>query len=161
MSTLNIPTVELVSTIITVPFNGSPSSEDYNDANNQNLYDHSSIVNTINDSILPVLNGLPSGASTGLTSANLYTDTTTQTPLTYNSLANTYLTVSESLIYLQGLVNTVQTNLLSLNTQIGIINSKLSATSQNDISLALQSFQTQLQSQESQITALTAAVALL
>lgn len=161
MSTLNIPTVELVSTIITVPFKGSPSSEDYNDSSVQNLYDHATLANTINDEILPVLNTLPSTASSGLLGATVYTDTSVQTPLTYNSVASTYLTVAQSLSYLQGLVKIAQTNLINLNTQIGIINSKLSSTNQNDISLALSSFQTALQVNAAQIAALNSAIAIL
>jgi hypothetical protein len=158
MSTLNIPTTQLVSTVITVPLKGSPSSRDYNDTNTQNLLDHAAMINTINDSILPVLNTLPSSAASGLLGATLYTDTSSQGPLTYNSSTNSYLTVSQTLTYLSGLINTVQTNLVNINTQVGIINSKLSATNQNDISIALQSFQTNIQAQETQIVALQEAV---
>ena len=66
MSTLNIQTIELASTLRTVPENGAPSSTDYNDTAREFLTDLATVAGIINDTVLPILNTLPATASGGL-----------------------------------------------------------------------------------------------
>lgn len=147
MSSLSFDTLELVSTERVVPLNGSPSSQDYNDTQNENLSDHATIAQVINDVIRPVLLSLPSSASSGLEGRTIFTDITDQSGLCFNSLTAAPLTIAQSLQYLQSIVLSVQGQQQNINTQVGILNMKLSSTNQNDIALALQNFQSMLNQQ--------------
>ena len=64
MATLPLTSLALVSTQRTVPLNGSPTSPDYNDDQNDGLIDLTSIVSFINGTLIPLLQVLPSLAAT-------------------------------------------------------------------------------------------------
>ncbi len=55
MATLPLTPLALVSTQRTVPANGSPSSQDYNDDQNDGLIDLTSLVSFINGTLIPLL----------------------------------------------------------------------------------------------------------
>jgi hypothetical protein len=137
-----------------VPENGSPASQDYNDTQSENLDDHATFAAAFNDIIRPILLALPAAAAQGLLGAALYTDTSDQTALCFNPLTNTPLTVKQSLQYLQAIVTSMLGQLTNVNTQVGVLNSKLSSTNQNDIALALQNFQSALNQQANALKAL-------
>ena len=59
MATLPLTSLALVSTQRTVPLNGSPASQDYNDDQNDGLIDLTSIVSFINGTLIPLLQVLP------------------------------------------------------------------------------------------------------
>lgn len=155
MSTLTFDTVDIVSALRVVPENGSPSSQDYNDTQNENLIDHAALADVLNTLIRPVLLQLSSSALVrGLIGDTLFTDLTDTTALCFNGTTNTPLTVKQSLQYLQAIANALQTQVLNVTTQVGVIAAQLSSTNQNSIALSLQNFQTALDQQASALAAL-------
>src|SRR5271156_1739589 len=163
-STLDLSTVELVSTLREAPMNGSPSSQDYNDSWTESLADLASLSGFINDILIPMLNGLdgaiqssPSATPLGLTGLYVFTDTTQTTPVFYDNLSNTSLTISQSFGVINGLVTTVQTAMTNLIVQVQALQTQLSSTNQNDVAQALQNFNTALQNLTSQSVANTQA----
>ena len=159
MATLPLTSLALVSTQRTVPLNGSPTSQDYNDDQNDGLIDLTSIVSFINGTLIPLLQVLPSLAATaGLEGRAINTDSTNLTALCFNALTSTPLTVAQSLNYLQNLQTNLQGQMTSLSTQVAVLSSQLSATNQNDISLALQNFQSVLNTTTATLNALQTAV---
>jgi hypothetical protein len=154
-STLPFDALELVSCTRVVPENGSPSSQDYNDTQSENLIDHAALTDTINTIIRPLLMALTADAATrGLIGDTLYTDSVDSTALCFNALTNQPLTVKQSLQYLQAIVTALQTQVTNTSTQIGVITSQLSSTNQNSIALSLQNFQSSLNQQANALTAL-------
>ena len=149
-TTINIPTLELTSTLREAPLNGAPSSQDYNDSQSENLTDLATIVNFINDQLLAIVNALPATASTGLLGETVYSDTSDKTALFYNSMTQSPLVVADSLRYLQSLVNNVATQVNNLNVSVTTLQTRITASSQNDIVQQLNTISntiTQIQSQ--------------
>jgi hypothetical protein len=153
-ATLSIDTLELVSTERVVPKNGSPATQDYNDTQNENLLDHATLAEFINNFLRPILLALPPGAANGLLASTLFTDPTDESALCFDPLSDTPLTVKQSLQYLLNLTTSAQGKLTDVSTQVGILASKLSSTNQNDIALVLQNFQAALAAQANAIAAL-------
>ena len=92
MATLPLTPLALVSTQRTVPSNGSPSSQDYNDDQNDGLIDLTSLVSFINGTLIPLLQVLPSlAAAAGLEGRAINTDSTNLTALCFNALTSTPL----------------------------------------------------------------------
>jgi len=98
MATLPFDTLELVSCTRTVPQNGSPASQDYNDTQAENLIDHAALADAINTLIRPVLMQLSADADTrGLIGDTTFTDTSDLTSLCFNPQTNQALTIKQSL----------------------------------------------------------------
>lgn len=161
MSSPSFPltTIELVSTERTVPANGSPSSQDYNDDQAERLIDLTAIASFLNGTLIPLMQVLPSlAANAGLEGRAINTDSTDQTPLCFNAKTATPLTIAQSLKYIQSQLGAQQATVTNLNTQVAVLASKLSSTNQNDIALALQSFQDTVNSITAQMIAIQAQV---
>lgn len=165
MSTLNLATVELVSTLREAPMNGSPSSQDYNDSWTESLADLASLSGFINDLLIPMLNGLigtiqpnPNAAPLGLEGRFIYGDTTDTTNLFYDSLASSSLSIADSLRVVNGIITTVQTAMTGLTVQVQSLQTQLSSTNQNDVARALQNFSASLQNNVAQTVANTQAI---
>jgi uncharacterized protein YukE len=159
MATLPLTPLALVSTQRTVPSNGSPSSQDYNDDQNDGLIDLTSLVSFINGTLIPLLQVLPSlAAAAGLEGRAINTDSTNLTSLCFNALTSTPLTIAQSLNYLQNLQTNLQSQITGLSTQVAVLSSQLSSTNQNDISLALQNFQSVLNTTTATLNALQTSV---
>ena len=147
---LNLSTVELTSTLITAPLNGAPSSADYNDSQRSNLVDLSTIVSFINNQVLPLINPLPAGAllpstaPTGIQGATIWTNTSDQGQLFFDSLSSTPLTIYESFNILNGMLTTNSQELIDLGVEVASLQSLLASTNQNEISLALQNLSSSL-----------------
>lgn len=147
---LNLSTVELTSTLITAPLNGAPSSADYNDSQRANLVDLSTIVSFINNQILPLINALPATAleptnsPIGIQGNTIWSNTGDLSALFFNSLSSTPLTIYDSLILLNGIITTNSQQLIDLGVEVAALQSILSSTNQNDISLALQNIASSL-----------------
>ena len=88
MTPINILTVDLASTLRTVPRNGSPSSVDYNDTARETLTDLATLAGFINDTLLPILNTLPSTASTGLYGSTLQASSDPTNPLFFSGVGD-------------------------------------------------------------------------
>jgi hypothetical protein len=144
MADLNLDTVELVSTLRTVPSNGAPSSDDFNDSMKEFLADLSALSSIINDSFLSLVNALPDtallpiDAPVGLEGRTLYSDTSDQNQLFYDSLAARNLTVADSLRLLNGMLETYRTKLEDMGVQVTALQTRLASDNRNDIALALQ-----------------------
>lgn len=147
---LNLSTVELTSTLITAPLNGAPSSADYNDSQRSNLVDLSTIVSFINNQILPLINALPAGAllpstaPVGIQGSTIWTNTSDQGQLFFDSLSSTPLTIYESFNILNGILTTSSQQLIDLGVEVASLQSLLASTNQNEISLALQNLSSSL-----------------
>lgn len=162
MSTINLSSVELVSTLRAAPQNGSPSSQDYNDSWSESLADLASLSGFINDIVIPLINGLnaailpnPQGSPFGLEGRFILGDSTDVSSLFFDSLSGESLTLTESLKVLQGIVQTTQVSIQSLNVSVTALQSQLSSTNQNDIAQALQNFAATLQSLTAQVVSNT------
>ena len=166
-TTLNLETIELVSTLRTAPLNGSPSSQNYNDCEREQLTDLASITSFLNDVIRPLLNTLPNTAMlpttspVGIEGRTVNCDTSDQSSLFYNSSTSTPLSIADSLRVLQGMLTTFSTTLNNQTVQVAALQSRLSTTNQNDVSLALQSFSATLSSITSTLQTLKTQVSVL
>jgi hypothetical protein len=166
MTQLNVPTVELVSTLRAAPFNGNASSQDYNDSWTESLADLASITGFINDIIIPMLNGLSStiqptltAVPNGLEGRFIFSDTTDTSQIFFDALDNQPNTIADSFRVINGIIQAVQTTIGNLNVEVTALQAALSSTSQNDIAQALQNFAADLESLTAQVAANTAAIA--
>lgn len=165
---MNIPSIELVSTIRSAPQNGSISSSDYNDSWAESLADLASLSSFVNDTLIPMLNGLsatiqssPTATPDGIEGRYLITDTSDTTTLFYDSLSGTPLSVADSLRILQGIITNTKTLVTNLNVQVTALQTQLSSTNQNDIAQTLQNFTTSLLAVTSQVTSNSQAISIL
>lgn len=166
MAVLNLPTVELVSTLRAAPSNGPTNSQDYNDSWTESLADFASLSGFINDIILPILNGLsksmqPSNltAPNGLEGRFIFSDTTDLTNLFFDSLNNEPNTIGDSFRILQGIVTATQSSIANLNVEVTALQTQLSSTNQNDVSQALQNFAASLSALTAQVNSNTQGLA--
>lgn len=166
MATLNIPTVELVSTLRAAPENGPTNSQDYNDSWTESLADLASLSGFINDILLPMLNGLSNTiqpvttvAPAGIEGRYIFSDTSDLTQLFFDALSSQPLTVADSFRILQGIVNSTEAAIANLNVEVTALQTQLSASNQNDIAQALQNFAASLSSLTSQTVSNTQAIA--
>lgn len=165
MANLDLSTVELVSTLRAAPQNGSPSSQDYNDSWTEALADLAALSGFLNDILIPMLDGLaasimpnPNGSPNGLEGRYIFSDTSDLTPLFFDGLSSQPLSLADSLRILQGVIQTIQTSIGTLNVEVTALQTQLSSTNQNDIAQALQNFAASLQSLTSQTVANTTAI---
>jgi hypothetical protein len=157
-TTLALPNLELVSTLRVSPLNGPPDSNDYNDGEQEKLIDLTVLVTFLNDVLLPMLNTLGPASETGIDGSGIYSDLTSQEVIFYNSNTGQSMTLADTLRYLAGQLQTMQTAQSSVVAQVAALQARLASTNQNDISLALQGFTANLNSQIGQINALQQAV---
>lgn len=147
---LNLPTVELTSTLRTAPLNGSPSSSDYNSSQRENLVDLAAITGFINNTLLPLINALPAGAllplqtPVGIEGRTIWTDTSDQSNLFFDSLSSVPLTIADSLRALNGIVTVMNQQLTDQGVEVASLQARLASTNQNDIALALQNLSSAL-----------------
>lgn len=153
-STLDLGNVELVSTLHTAPANGAPSSADYYDGELEKVTDLTTLVTFINNTLLPMLNALPAAAASGLLGTGVFSDTSSQDALVYDSLTGNPLTVTDSMRVLYGQIQTVQTSLTNISQQVSALQARLSASNQNDVALALQNITSSVAQNAAQVTAL-------
>lgn len=165
MATLNLSTVELVTTLRSAPQNGPTSSQDYNDSWTEALADLASLSGFINDIVIPMLNGLvstilpnPQGTPNGLEGRYIFTDTSDLTAVFFNSLSNNSLSIADSFRVLNGIITTVQTSINVLNVEVTALQTQLSTTNQNDIAQALQNLSASLQALQAQVNSNTQAI---
>src|SRR5208283_82329 len=149
--TLNLSTIELTSTLREASLNGAPSSQDYNDSQSENLVDLASIVSFINDQLLLILNALPAAASSGLTGETIYSDTSDNTNLFFNSSTQTPLVVADSLRYLQAAITNLSTQVADLGVDVTTLQTRITASSQNDIVQQLSTIQNTISTIQSQL----------
>lgn len=152
MPDLNLNTVELVTTIRTAPQNGSPSSSDYNECQREVLVDLAAIVGFINNKILPLINALPDtsllplDAPVGIEGRTIWSDTSDQSPVFFDTLSNVPLTLADSLRVIDGILGANSQQLTDLGIEVASLQARLSSTNQNDIALALQNLSSSLNS---------------
>lgn len=147
---LNLVTVELSSTLLTAPLSGAPSSSDYNESQRNTLVDLATLADFINNQLLPLINALPAGAlqptnfPVGIEGRTIWSDTSDQSALFFNTLASTPLTLADSLRLLSGTLTTMNQQLIDLGVEVATLQAQLSSTNQNDIALALQNLSASL-----------------
>lgn len=165
MGTLDLTTVELVSTLRQAPLNGPTNSQDFNDSQTEVLADLASISGFINDLLIPMLDGLSLAiqpinvtAPHGLEGRYIFSDTSDLTAIFFDSLSNQPLSIAESLKLLQGIIQAVQVTVANLNVEVTALQTQLSSTNQNDIAQALQNFSADLISLTAQVVANTESI---
>jgi uncharacterized protein len=158
-TTLNIPSVDLVSTVRTAPKNGAPSSADYNDTMREILVDLGSLSELLNVSVLPVLNQLPEAAAAGLEGRTIYASMDDdKTPLFYSESAQKFFTIADVLQNLHTLITQSNNTLVDVTGRIVALQSKLATTSHNDVINAVQGFTDQVRQVSYAQSGLTRAV---
>jgi hypothetical protein len=156
--TVNLPSLELVSTLRVAPLNGPPSSNDYNDADQETIVDLTTLLTFLNNILMPMLNTLAAGADNGVEGSNIFGDTTSEEALFYNVLTEEPMVIADSLRFLYGQSQSIDTLIGNLGVQVAALQARLSSTNQNDVALVLQGFTSNLNSQLSQLQALQTAV---
>lgn len=167
---LNLSTLELTSTLRTAPLNGQASSTDYNESQRETLVDFTTIVDFINNTVLPLLNPLTAGAlepsdlPVGIEGRTINSDTSDSSTLFFDALTSTPLTLADSLRILNGMITTMSQQLIDMGIQVATLQTQLSSTNQNNIALALQNLSSSLnqisvnvQNQNNQITEIVGA----
>jgi hypothetical protein len=150
MADLNISTIELTSTLRTAPLNGAPSSSDYNESQRETLVDLSTISLFINNLLLPLINALPASAlqpnldPTGIEGRTIWTDTSDQGNLFFDSLSSIPLTIADTIRVINGIITTMNQELIDQGIEVASLQARLASTNQNDISLALQNLSSAL-----------------
>jgi hypothetical protein len=112
----------------------------------------------INNTLLPVLNTLPASAAAGLLGTACYSDTSAQDALVYDSLTGNPLTITDSMRLLYGQVQTFQTAMTYLSQQVTSLQARLSASGQDDTSLALQTIVSTLAANAAQLISMGNAI---
>jgi len=149
-SPLNLETIELVSTLRTAPLNGSPSSQDYNDCEREQLTDLAAVVSFLNDTVRVLLNSLPNTAMlpisdpVGVEGRTIYCDTSDTSSLFFSN--GSPLSIADSLRVLNGMLQTFKTTLSNQTVQLAALQSRLATTNQNDVSAVLNNFSGQITS---------------
>lgn len=152
MPDLNLSTVELVTTLRTAALNGSPSSSDYNESQREILVDLAALAGFINNTLLALVNSLPStallpvAAPVGIEGRTIWSDTSDQGPIFFDSLSNVPLTLADSLRIINGILSNNSQVLIDLGVEVASLQARLSSTNQNDIALALQNLSAALNS---------------
>lgn len=150
MADLNLNTVELTSTLRTAPLNGSPSSSDYNEGQRETLVDLATLSGFINNQLLPLINALPLGAlqptlaPVGIEGRTIWTDTSDQSTLFFDSLSSIPLSIADTIRVINGIVTTMQQQLIDQGVEVASLQARLASTNQNDIALALQNLSSAL-----------------
>ena len=111
----------------------------------------------LNDSILPILNALPSSADQGLNGMAMFSGTDQTNPLFYSQSTGKFLTVSDSLRQLSGRNDSTVRKLNDLAAQVAALQTKLATTSQSDVLASIQSFSDTVQRLNSQLSQVVAA----
>lgn len=152
MADLNLNTVELVTTLRTAALNGSPSSSDYNESQREMLVDLAAVTGFINNILLVLVNSLPDAAllpadnPVGIEGRTIWSDTSDQGPIFFDSRSNVPLTLADSLRIVNGILSTNSQTLTDLGVEVASLQARLSSTNQNDIALALQNLSSSLNS---------------
>lgn len=137
---LTIDSVELVTSARPVPKHGAPDSSDFNAFQTEVLADLAELADCINESLLPVLRGLPDTAAEGLDGAALLAGRNNTGPL-FRDSNGTLLTVADSLTSLFDLQTLAGQSLADLSARVLSLQSRLSSTSQNDLRASVQALQ--------------------
>ena len=154
-ATLNIASIELVSTQRVAPLNGSPSSADYNDSAREVLTDLASLSEFINGTVIPLLNCLPATDPLVLDGSAVYASAAaTDDPLFFDATAQQPLTISSVFTKLSQIVASVQTQMTNVSAQVLALQTRLATTNQNDIATALQGLAATIAAVAARVTAL-------
>ena len=154
-NTLNIDSIELVSTQRVAPLNGAPSSADYNDSAREVLTDLASISEFLNGTVVPLLNCLPATSPLLLDGGAIYASTAASSdPLFYDTTAKQPLTLAAVISRLNQIVAGVQAQMVDLSARVLALQTRLATTNQNDVAKAIQGFADTLTAISSRVTAL-------
>ena len=154
-ATLNIASIELVSTQRVAPLNGSPSSADYNDSAREVLTDLASLSEFINGTVIPLLNCLPATDPLVLDGSAVYASAAaTDDPLFFDATARQPLTIASVFTKLSQIVASVQTQMTNVSAQVLALQTRLATTNQNDIATALQGLAATIAAVAARVTAL-------
>lgn len=159
MNTLNIQSVDLISSQRSAPKNGAPSSGEYNDTMREVLGDLVSISDTINEAILPILNVLPEEAKDGLSGTTMSANPDDTGSLFYNLAQKQPYTVAEVLQNLFGMNTDLRTKIADLGGSVAKLQTLMSTTGQSDILASVQSFSDQIKNLMSVITTMKQSLA--
>jgi hypothetical protein len=139
MATLNVNSVELVTTERTAPLNGAPSSSDYNDTIRELLTDLSTLSDLINTSILPLINSLPAMTSLVLDGDGLFASHT-GSALFVDSTSGAQLSVSDVLTKINASNQALASQITDLSARVQSLQSQLATTNQIDVARSIQGF---------------------
>src|ERR1035441_2859494 len=131
--TVNLPSLELVSTLRVAPLNGPPSSNDYNDTDQETIIDLTTLLTFLNNILMPMLNTLAADADNGIEGSNIFGDTTSEEALFYNVLTEEPMVIADSLRFLYGQSQSIDTLIGNLGVQVAALQARLSSTNQNDV----------------------------
>jgi hypothetical protein len=113
---------------------------------------------TLNDSILPILNGITTDAqSKGLLATTMFASDNQADPFFFNSSLSRFLTVGEVLLNLNSQFSSVNSQVQDLMAQIIQLNTKLATTNQADVLSSIQGFSAQVRSIALTVNSLTTA----
>jgi hypothetical protein len=138
-TTLNLSSIELVSTERRGPKNGAPSSQDFNDGQRETLVDLSSIANVLNNVILPLLSSLPETTPLVLDGDGIYASHQ-NSDIFVDSTDHSQLTISDVLTRVNATVISLSSAVDDLSAKVLQLQTRLATTNQNDVAKAIQGF---------------------
>ena len=154
---LALPTVELTTTLTTVPKNGAPSSNDFNSFQQQVLADLAEITTLLNEQILPVLNALPSAAAEGLDGSGLYAGRNIDTSVFHDANGNLYL-VSDVISTLYNSQQALAAATDNVSAQVLALQTRLATTNQSSLQASMQNLQTIVAAVQSSLSSMAASL---
>jgi len=155
MSNLDVSSVELISSVRTVPLNGAPSSNDFNQFQKDTISDLASIVVFLNETLLPIISSLSSAAAGGLDGTGLWGNQNAVSTDTFFRDPNGNLySVADLLSQLSAANSSLLQTCNDLNGQLEAIQTRLATTQQNDLRVSVQNLQDSVSSILSQISSI-------
>jgi hypothetical protein len=152
-TTLNIDSIELVSTQRVAPLNGAPASADYNDSMREILTDLASISELLNGAVLPLLNCLPATQPLLLDGSGIYASTGDATnPLFYDTTSQQPLTIAAVIVRINQTMTAVSAQVVDLSARVLALQTRLATTNQNDVARAIQGFADALNAISTRVT---------
>ena len=139
MNTLNLNSIELTNTERRAPQNGAPSSQNINDSQREVLVDLSSIVDVLNNVVLPLLSSLPTTDPLTLDGDGIFASHT-GSELFINTTDKSQLTVSDVLTRLNATVVSLSADVADMSARVMALQTRLATTNQNDVAKAIQGF---------------------
>lgn len=140
--------IDLTTTLRTVPRNGAPSSLDWNDSFREILGDLSVLATFLNEQVQPILQALPTTASAGLDGSSVYANKISEEALFRNPFTNEPYTVADVFTALQKTQSALIATNQDLQAKVNQLQTRFSASSQNDTTRVIQTFADRLNAAE-------------
>lgn len=148
--TLQLNSVDLVSSVRTVPQNGAPVSADYNETQRENLVDLASLAGVINNLLIPYFTALkatsagnpPNTPVIGIEGRTVISDSSNQADIFYDAVSSTPLDIATSMTMLRAMITLLQTEMTNLDIAVQGVQSRVSSAGITNLTNVVQQLRT-------------------